>query len=373
MPLGEPQFATVSLLLGDAVEGTFRVPITDETTVRRLAKDAMHRLIARSNTARHVIPRDKISVSEVFVKSGTDKVEIFAQDLVNQVVLVKEEVLYMRLRVRETVAAEKGEEFLTTTASTVGATTSNFDKNGRMDSTTVQAVDVHSSTEEPPQEKASKGKKNSVGTEKPVNHTSSSFVSSAAAAEEKCEVRHGKRSKQEGGEETEVKKEDVRTVAGGEKGTGAGRRLGWGPEAHKCFADNYIASPNRLMQKCRAKRKATAKKEKTPVTKLKGKKNCRKRSHHRRWMLSRSRSDDWGGVLRPRNIFLTTMSPLPIGLHGSSDKKNACKKKRRRKRKKRQDKNDRRRKRRRRQQRGNRIRHLLTQPFQALSNRWKNA
>ncbi|RNF22180.1 hypothetical protein TcG_02280 [Trypanosoma cruzi] len=271
MPLGEPQFATVSLLLGDAVEGTFRVPITDETTVRRLAKDAMHRLIARSNTGRHVIPRDKISVSEVFVKSGTDKAEIFAQDLVNQVVLVKEEVLYMRLRIRETVMAGMGEEFLTATTSTVGATTSNIDKNGRMNSTTVQTVDVHSSTGEPPQEKASKGKKNSVATEKPIEHTSSSFLSSGAAAGERCKAQNGKRAKQEGREETEVKKEDAGTVAGGGNGKGTGRGLGWGPEAHKCFADNYITSPNRLMQKSRAKREVTAKKATTPVTKLKGK------------------------------------------------------------------------------------------------------
>ncbi|RNF12266.1 hypothetical protein TraAM80_00414 [Trypanosoma rangeli] len=247
MPSGEPQFATVSLLLGDAVEGTFRVPITDETTVRRLAKDAMRRLLARYSAGRHVFQQDRISVTEVFVKTGSNRAEIFAQDLVNQVVLIKEEVLYMRLHRRERVEAETGEDSLATTETTERITTGDNNRDTCMNAKAVSSVDVHSKSEELSQEK-----KNLADTGKPGVHVSS--VPAAAAVSVAVE----RQNEEEVKRETE---EGSSSAAGVEKGNDTRRGLGWGPEAHKNFPNNYIASPNRLMRKPRTKRKTTTKEE----------------------------------------------------------------------------------------------------------------
>ncbi|ESL06537.1 hypothetical protein TRSC58_05787 [Trypanosoma rangeli SC58] len=257
MPSGEPQFATVSLLLGDTVEGTFRVPITDETTVRRLAKDAMRRLLARYSAGRHVFQRDRISVTEVFVKTGSNRAEIFAQDLVNQVVLIKEEVLYMRLHRRERVEAETGEDSLATTETTERITTGDNNTDTCVNTKAVSSVDVHSTSEELPQEK-----KNPAATGELSIHVSSSPAAAAVSLaverqneeEVTCEAEEGSGS-----------------AEGVEKGKGTRRGLGWGPEAHKHFPKNYIASPNRLMWKLRTKRKATTKEETPSATEVKAK------------------------------------------------------------------------------------------------------
>ncbi|ORC90892.1 uncharacterized protein TM35_000073160, partial [Trypanosoma theileri] len=117
MPSSEPQFATVSLLISEDVAGTFRVPITEETTVRRLAKDAMQRLLTRRSDGQYTFTRENISVTEVFVNCGSHKAEVFAQDLVTHVVRVKEEVVHMRLRLKE------GRPTTTTTNTTTAITT----------------------------------------------------------------------------------------------------------------------------------------------------------------------------------------------------------------------------------------------------------
>ncbi|RNF21343.1 uncharacterized protein Tco025E_03524 [Trypanosoma conorhini] len=264
MPSGEPQFATVSLLLADAVEGTFRVPITDDTTVRRLAKDAMRRLLARYSAGRQVIQREKISVTEVFVKSGSNRAEIFAQDLVNQVVLIKEEVLYMRLHMRERVetGTGTGDDSRATADTTDSITARRTHTGSRMDANVPYSADARSTSEEPPQEEQKPG---DIG--KLNKHTSSTPSAAAVPAAVKThEEENVKGSTQEAGEGTRVKEEGTTSAAGERKGKGTRRGLGWGPEAHKHFADNYVASPNKLMQKRWKKGRVTTRKEPPSAT-----------------------------------------------------------------------------------------------------------
>ncbi|KAH8613860.1 hypothetical protein ERJ75_000724000 [Trypanosoma vivax] len=112
MPATEPLFATVSLLLGDVLEMTLRVPITDETTVRLLAKETMQRLLARQRNKilrnGQCFSRETIAVTDVFVNDGSNKAEVFAQDLVTQVIRVKDEVVYMHLQIRDARKQEGG-------------------------------------------------------------------------------------------------------------------------------------------------------------------------------------------------------------------------------------------------------------------------
>jgi hypothetical protein len=92
-----PLFATVTFTndLDEPVH-TFRVPLSESTTVRRLAKDALQRLYhsTRSTTNKDAQPSDFL-VREVRV--GEHKAEIFAQDLVLHVVAVREEKIFMKL------------------------------------------------------------------------------------------------------------------------------------------------------------------------------------------------------------------------------------------------------------------------------------
>ncbi|AAZ11880.1 uncharacterized protein TEOVI_000676800 [Trypanosoma equiperdum] len=100
MVSNDPQFATVTILIRNADEVTLRVPIKEDITVRRLAKEAMQRLLARLQ-GKQELTRETISVVEIYVNTASGKAEIFAQDLVSQVVAVKEEVIHMRLHVKE--------------------------------------------------------------------------------------------------------------------------------------------------------------------------------------------------------------------------------------------------------------------------------
>ncbi|KAG5498836.1 hypothetical protein JKF63_03125 [Porcisia hertigi] len=96
-----PLFATVTFVGEDNRKGsTFRVPISASTTVRRLAKDAMQRLVLSRRSLDGCSKTPAIVVTEVFV-GGTGaqpKAEVFAQDCVMQVVLVKDEIVYMRVK-----------------------------------------------------------------------------------------------------------------------------------------------------------------------------------------------------------------------------------------------------------------------------------
>ena len=96
-PVAGPLFATVEFTNeSDEPVHTFRVPLSDSTTVRRLAKDALQRLFqsVRSSSNKDAQPCD-FFVREIRV--GEFKAEIFAQDLVMQVVSVKEEKIFMKV------------------------------------------------------------------------------------------------------------------------------------------------------------------------------------------------------------------------------------------------------------------------------------
>lgn len=91
-----PLFATVVFTNeSDETVHTCRVPLSENTTVRRLAKDALQRLYhSTRNTNKEAQPSDFV-VSMVQV--GEPKAEIFGHDLVAQVVSVREEKVFMKL------------------------------------------------------------------------------------------------------------------------------------------------------------------------------------------------------------------------------------------------------------------------------------
>ncbi|KAH9579812.1 hypothetical protein LSM04_002138 [Trypanosoma melophagium] len=337
MSSSEPQFATVSLLIAEDVAGTFRVPIGDETTVRRLAKDAMQRLLTRRSDGRHTFTRENISVTEVFVNCGPHKAEVFAQDLVTQVVRVKEEVLHMRLRLKEGAAGggSGGESSaITTTNGTTTTTTTtnnNNNNNNNNNSTTdtltttatmntmegARTVEIdensHATTAAVEHEEAVKEVREEKTTARGTKRTETKAEVTAVTKKTKEQtVESGRRSgvsvssrqrnqqavekkkekqkeeKQKPEKESAVatnskrltttsssskrvfepitvnvttvdKKKKTNSTAGGmaevQKNTGS--RLGWGPEADKYFPDNYVSSPNKLMNKVHAKKTTT--------------------------------------------------------------------------------------------------------------------
>ncbi|CCW68074.1 unnamed protein product [Phytomonas sp. Hart1] len=114
----DSSFATVCFLNKDgSKESTLRVPIEDPatTTVRRLAKDAMRRLVAVLRRKEALDLKIKIQntfsgseknakdlpftgVSRIFVgEELLSQVDIFGRDLVCDVVRLREEIIYMRL------------------------------------------------------------------------------------------------------------------------------------------------------------------------------------------------------------------------------------------------------------------------------------
>ena len=94
-----PLFATVSFV-GEGSElnqaPTFRVPISETTTVRRLAKDALSRLQLHERANGR--EGDELAVSEVVV--GEQRAQLFVLDIVVQVVSVATERIFVVLRAK---------------------------------------------------------------------------------------------------------------------------------------------------------------------------------------------------------------------------------------------------------------------------------
>jgi hypothetical protein len=91
-----PLFATV-VFMNDTNEPchTFRVPITETTSVRRLAKDALQRLFYSVRSANKDTQPTDFAVKEIRV--GEHMAEIFPQDVVIQMVAVRDEKIFMKL------------------------------------------------------------------------------------------------------------------------------------------------------------------------------------------------------------------------------------------------------------------------------------
>ena len=244
--VSEPQFATVTFVGEDEVAGTtFRVPLNGATTVSRLAKDAMRRLVLSRSTEERHRQFSAIAVTEVYVGGGETqpKAEVFAQDIVTQVVLVKEERIYMKLRSGPSSAMpsrlptppppppppqrqeeeEEATQQTTSTHATATATTA-VAMAERPSSVVVRVA----------KEKAH----NDEGTKRLVAPTAAPPLTGRAAA-----------APQSGDEDDEVLSKPQPAAA-------HPKRPGWGPEAYDHFADNYVSTPGKRPRK--STRKGTA-------------------------------------------------------------------------------------------------------------------
>lgn len=262
-------FATVTLVSerDASLSSTFRVPITAETSVRQLAKDAMRRLVmTRFSHAMDSKELPAFLVSEVRVDGlGPHNAEIFARDLVTQVVLVREEVIYMRLQLTHRSGThtnnEGGVPCSHSSANTLAAAaavaaaalpSSAHTVEQLTEASTAAAVLPGPVLERAPcpapalREKAvnvprSGRKDTNVGTAAEPPAARESRLATKRLREDSAagptEVRDGA--------EAQSKK-----PAEGE--SGRNRPAGWGSEAANYFPQNYCSSPERLMRKARA-------------------------------------------------------------------------------------------------------------------------
>lgn len=206
----DPQFATVTFVdRDDTPVGTFRVPLDATTTVRRLAKAAMQRLVLMRR-------REGIAVAvmEVYVEGGgiQPRAEVFAQDTVLQVVSVKEEVIYMRLK-------------------------EPFSHPGMTSGTAPSAVTKETVTRDELSSGAAGGPETSA-----TKPTSSAPVSAAA------DLTKSFPAPTEASSSVEVTSIEEEGEEGQDSRKGD-HLLGWGPDAHKHFAENYVSTPGKRQRR----------------------------------------------------------------------------------------------------------------------------
>lgn len=274
--LEAPQFATVTFISEDGTKGsTLRVPISCQTTVRQLAKDAMQRLVLSRRSAGQR-PSPAIMVTEVFVggDGGQPMAELFTQDHVTEVVRVREEIVFMRLRAAPDGAGRPTRKHAAHTGQTVGgaegASASAVDPSRgsspqppppsalqhapaetlaalpqalqRARSAT-SVVEVPSESDDEPS--ARKTEKH-VATVKRTRD-----VPPPCTPERPVGSPDGKRQRQEEPPEVPPGEDTISRLREREQA-----RLGWGPEAHRHFAPNYVSSPEKLMRRRFTKKSA---------------------------------------------------------------------------------------------------------------------
>ncbi|KAG5473329.1 hypothetical protein CUR178_03249 [Leishmania enriettii] len=255
----EPLFATVTFVGEDNVQGnTFRVPISPATTVRRLAKDAMQRLVMSRRNLGGCSEAPAIVVTEVYV-GGTGaqpKAEVFAQDCVTQVVVVKEEVVFMRFKAMSTSATlsrldspPPPPQQASGPSATSCTTAACSDRAAPPTASAAAQVALKETTP------------SKDGTEPAVEVKCS--APPAAAAEAKPTAKHATTQKLKcDGAATAAAPAETEPLA-------PNRRLGWGPEAYGLFPENYTSTPGKRPRTVRSgKTVAAAQAEKRSRTDL---------------------------------------------------------------------------------------------------------
>ncbi|CAD2217924.1 hypothetical protein ADEAN_000541000 [Angomonas deanei] len=95
----EPQFATVTLLnlTNENEQTTLRVPVGNETTVKQLAKEAMRRWVVLKRFSKEQMPLPVITQVYVGGSDTQPSADVFAHDVVTQVIAVRSEMVFMKL------------------------------------------------------------------------------------------------------------------------------------------------------------------------------------------------------------------------------------------------------------------------------------
>lgn len=279
-------FATVCLIPegGDASRGgTIRVPVTAETTVRQLAKESMHRLLlSRRSNGVKIRP---VAVTEVRVGGITEEhAEIFSVDFVTQVVLLKEETVYMKLKLAEASTAGTAaaavdhlavnkETALPNAVPPTAVAVPGATLNAPMPPVTqvnVPAVaQLESSSFTPtaavPAAPEAGARGNRGTTKRPrradetwtrhpdcgpeaVTHFNPNYTSSSEVIARRLRAKTAEEKRAPATVDIDAKSPQRPTVM----------PSGWGPEAYKSFAANYVSSPDRLARQLRKQRRLEA-------------------------------------------------------------------------------------------------------------------
>lgn len=272
-----PLFATVTFVSDQdgSLGCTLRVPIGPESSIRRLAKDAMQRLLASRRASGSAKDFPPIAVSQVRV-GGLEPhhAEIFSGDLVTHVVRVMEEVVFMRLRfvspsVHATAAAPSADHRAAAPSVEPSAATT------RATSPAVQAppvqlvpvaappieaappaVQVAAPAALPPPVRLAEKAVSTAAAAAPVRTAPSQLPKAKVAA---------KRSREELAPKAKPAMPKVEVDV--EVALEAPRRAGWGPEASKFFAANYCSSPDRVARQLRDEANRNKKEQEQPEKK----------------------------------------------------------------------------------------------------------
>ncbi|CAJ1991131.1 hypothetical protein conserved [Leishmania donovani] len=251
----EPLFATVTFIGEDNTWGnTFRVPIGASTTVRRLAKDAMQRLVLSRRNLDGCSNTPAIVVTEVYV-GGTGaqpKAEVFAQDCVTQVVFVKEEVIYMRLKGMSAFAAPSRlasppppPQQTNGSSTTCGAIAACSDHAAQPTATeTASSLLKESATLKNEDELVAEVKRSASKTPAPPPAAAKSAVTHATTLKAISD-----------GAATAAAPTTAEPPV--PKAAAPRRRPGWGPEAHELFPENYMSTPGKRPRTVRSEKKTT--------------------------------------------------------------------------------------------------------------------
>ncbi|CCW61518.1 unnamed protein product [Phytomonas sp. EM1] len=245
----DPQFATVTFVgEGDGIHaGTFRVPISHETTIRQLAKDSVQRFVLSRRGSKQTSP---IRVTEVRVGGCTPScAELFSKDMVTQVVLVKEEVIFMKLQFAAALPAKPEPEVASVPKSLPPALPLPLEEGKLNDCSRATKLPEPSGLAATHFETDKVYSESTQGTQNSLVHVAPSFSSKRRARIEE--------------ETSQDVLEAVRSIQKLERA-----RLGWGPEASKHFPDNYVSSPQKLMRRRKASApKTSAKRQDHPESK----------------------------------------------------------------------------------------------------------
>lgn len=269
-----PLFATVSFCCavgGDAsgseegVVATFRVPVGPDTTIKQLAKGAMQRLAVSRRGS--VGLSSEMRVTAVFVGGGPQpKAEVFSHDLVVHVVLLREETVYMRLAGFENVMRPVTEVEIPLAyqlkpslnhrpvSPTSSSSNSRTEEQGvvphtRMPAPAPSTTSNSSSTRGTTEREKSSAPTKSASSVAPPKKTSSRSTLPREASGAVPVQRSGVKRPRDGAQAVVERKSQEQEEPS--KG-----RLGWGPKAHESFASNYISSPEKLLRRLKAEKRA---------------------------------------------------------------------------------------------------------------------
>eukprot|EP00796_Vickermania_ingenoplastis_P005416 gene5416-3902_t len=230
----------------DEVIATFRVPVSETSTVFDLAKSAMRRLF-RSRRVRSDLSRSMMAVTGVCVGGGAQpKAEIFSSDLVSHVVVLREELIYMKLPFdTDAIAADPAPILVETRRALSPCPASHHSSSSEPGCDLPPPAppqpapnSVAASPQVQPDSVASKSPPESE------NRSTKALQDGGQSARRRLTRSAAKRLAEQEQQSNTPTDEAIAELRSREQG-----RLGWGPQAHLSFPANYVSSPEKLLRR----------------------------------------------------------------------------------------------------------------------------